>query len=90
MDYKNNCKQFKDTIVDNFSKSQCIENFFTQQEIELLSTYQFKNTERLKWTATSNNIQPVIDIDTMFKTFDWLDNKFNKIFDNDLKLFQNN
>ena len=80
MDYKNNCKQYKDTIVDNFSKSQCIENFFTQQEIELLSTYQFKNTERLKWTATSNNIQPVVDIDTMFKTFDWLDEKFSKIF----------
>ena len=79
--YIDNCQIYKEKIIDNFSQATCIENFFTQDEVVALSEYQFANGERIKWTPTSNNIQSVVDIDTMFETLSWLDKKFESIFD---------
>ena len=80
--YKDNCQKYKEKIIDNFSTAQCIDNFFTPEEVSILSEYQFANGERLKWTPTSNNMQSVVDIDTMFANINWLDAKFRNIFDN--------
>ena len=79
--YIDNCIKYKEKIIKNFSPAQVVENFFTSKEVEILSEYQFANGERIKWTPTSNNIQSVIDIDTMFKKLPWLDKKFLTIFD---------
>ena len=38
-------------------------------------------TENVLNGPTSNNIQSVVDIDTMFETLSWLDKKFYSIFD---------
>ena len=77
--YFENTINHRDTIVDNFSPAECLQNFFNEEEIEQLRLYQFSNSQRIKWTASSNNIQPVVDIDTMFENLTWLDDKFNEI-----------
>lgn len=80
--YFENCIKHKDTIIENFSPAKCETNFFNQEEITQLIEYQFSNSQRVKWTASSNNIQPVVDIDTMFDNIDWLQDKFLELFGN--------
>lgn len=80
MSYIDNCQKHKNTIVDNFSESKCINDFFTLDQVNELATYQFQHTEKLKWTATSNNIQPIIDIDSMLGNTHWLYEKFRELF----------
>ena len=80
--YIDNCKNYKKEIIQNFSPAQVVENFFTSEEVEILSEYQFANGERIKWTPTSNNIQSVVDIDTMFKSISWLETKFQMLLGN--------
>lgn len=77
--YIDNCKKYKKEIIQNFSPAQVVENFFTTEEVEILSEYQFANGERIKWTPTSNNIQSVVDIDTMFESISWLETKFQTL-----------
>ena len=77
--YFENTINHRNTIVDNFSPAECLQNFFNEEEIEQLRLYQFSNSQRIKWTASSNNIQPVVDIDTMFENLTWLDDKFSEI-----------
>lgn len=79
--YFENCSTHKQSIIDNFSPATSYHNFFTSDEIDQLTLYQFKHSQRIKWTASSNNIQPVVDIDTMFDDLPWLDEKFNNILD---------
>ena len=48
--YIDNCQIYKEKITNNFSQAECIENFFTQDEVVALSEYSFANGERIKWT----------------------------------------
>lgn len=79
--YFENTINHRQSIIDAFSPAECYDNFFSKDEIEQLVLYQFQNSQRIKWTASSNNIQPVVDIDTMFESLPWLDDKFSDILD---------
>jgi hypothetical protein len=79
MSYKENCVIHRDTIVSNFEKAYAVENFFTASEIEQLTLLQFKLADRIKWTPSSNNIQPVCNVDTIFDQMSVLDEKFTEL-----------
>jgi hypothetical protein len=70
--YINNCSEHKQTVLDNFEPAELIENALTQTQIDELILLQFQTADRIKYTASSNNIQPVCDIDSVFAKCDWL------------------
>jgi len=72
MSYIDNCEKYHKQIVDAFEPARCVENFFSADEIDQLRLLQFQLADRLKYTSTSNNIQPVCDIDTVFERLPWL------------------
>lgn len=79
MTYIQNCEKHRDTIKNNFSSAQCVEEFLSPEEIAQLSLLQFQLADRLKWTRTSNNIQPVCNIDEIFNKMPILDKKFTEL-----------
>lgn len=79
MPYIDNCIRYKDDIISRFSASESLSGFLTRREVDELLLAQFQLADRIKWTATSNNIQPVCDIDALFKKLPWLDEKFSEV-----------
>lgn len=79
MSYIQNCNTHRQTIIDNFEPAYAVQNFFTSEELEQLVLLQFQTATRIKWAPTSNNIQPVADIDSIFKAMPVLDEKFSKL-----------
>ena len=82
MSYLNNCKKYKDKIINNFSNAECIENVFEQKTLDKIIEYQFQNTYKVKWTDTSKNIQPLCDIDNLFIKVPELQSIFQDIIGN--------
>jgi hypothetical protein len=77
--YKENCSNHRQDIIDNFKPAELINSFFSQEEVEQILLLQFQSAHRIKWTDTSNNIQAVCDIDTLFKKMPVLDEKFKEV-----------
>jgi len=80
MSYTDNCKTYRQDIIDRFEPAYVIENFFNEKEIEKLIKYQFKNAKRVKARPSSGNIQSVISVQRMMKNLKWLDDKFKAVF----------
>jgi len=76
MTYIDNCTQYKQQIIDNFEPARLLQNFLTTEQTQQLMLLQFQLADRIKYTATSNNIQPVCNIDTLFERLPWLRDKF--------------
>jgi len=72
MNYTKGVKQEKQNIIDRFSPAKILENVLTDEQVHELLLFQFQNADRIKWTATSSNIQPSINIVKMLEKFDWL------------------
>ena len=70
--YIDNCKSYQKQIIDRFSPAKALKSFFTARELEQLTLLQFQLAERVKWTSTSNNIQPVCDIGKVMDAVPWL------------------
>lgn len=79
MSYIDNCKKYRQTIIDNFEDAQCIENVITKDMIDDLVMYQFNNARRVKWTGSSRNIQPIVNIDAMIPRLPKLQGLFKDI-----------
>jgi len=79
MTYIDNCKTYLREITGAFEPAQSIPAFFTEKEINDLLLLQFQLADRLKYTATSNNIQPVCNIDSLFEKLPWLADKFKAV-----------
>ena len=79
MTYIDNCNQYLSTITDAFSKPQLLKGALSSEQIDDLVLKQFQLANRVKWTSTSNNIQPVCNIDDLFDSLDWLDVMFGEI-----------
>lgn len=69
--YLDNCNIHKQHIIDRFEPAQCVEQFFSTAEVEQLTLLQFRLASRVKWTSTSNNIQPICDIDSLITLVPW-------------------
>ena len=69
--YIKNCDKHKDAIVKRFEPAKQLRNFFTAREVEELTLLQFQYAERLKWTSTSNNIQPICDMGKVLEQVPW-------------------
>lgn len=78
MTYIDNCRQHQAEIIDNFRPARSVENMFTEDELEQLRLKQFQLADKLKWAASSNNIQPVCDINQLFVELPWLADKFKE------------
>lgn len=78
MTYIENCKKHQQTIVDNYEPARLVNNMFTPDEIEQLSLLQFQLADRLKWAPSSNNMQPVCDVNKLFEHMPVLKEKFQK------------
>lgn len=78
MTYIENCKKHQRTIVDNYEPARLVNNMFTPDEIEQLSLLQFQLADRLKWAPSSNNMQPVCDVNKLFEHMPVLKEKFQK------------
>lgn len=79
MSYIDNCEKYHTDIVGNFTPATSIPNFFTDSELQDLLLLQFQLADRIKYTPTSNNIQPVCDIDSVFKSCTWLAPKMREV-----------
>jgi len=73
--YIDNCKKYKQEIVDRFDYAVSVDNFFSNEELDTLLLLQFKLAERIKWTPTSNNIQPLCDVDTLISHIPWFEER---------------
>jgi len=78
MTYINNCEKYKSDIVNRFEPARIVSNMFTQQEIEQISLLQFQLADKLKWAPSSNNMQPVCDINRLFDLAKFLKPKFQE------------
>jgi hypothetical protein len=83
MIYRDIVKKYHSDIVANFQPSRLLENVLTQQQIDQLVLYQFQKSDRVRWTDTSNNIQPICNISNLFTEFDWI----QPLFENELGEF---
>jgi len=70
-------------IVNNFEPARCVENAFTQEQIDQLMLFQFQNADSIRWTDTSGNIQPILNVSRLFEKFDWLQEKFETLLQHD-------
>lgn len=77
--YIENCKTHLRDITGAFTPAVSYDNFFTQSQIDDLILLQFQLADRVKYTPTSNNIQPVCDIDRVFSTLPYLADKFREV-----------
>lgn len=71
MTYIENCKNYKQQIINNFEPARLVEDVFSEDQLAELMLFQFQNAKRLKWTATSSNMQPVVNISRVAR-IDWL------------------
>lgn len=72
MIYKDIIEKHHDTIVANFEQSRVLENVLTPAQINELILYQFQKSDRVRWTDTSNNIQPICNVSNLFTDLDWI------------------
>ena len=79
MSYIDNCEKYKSTIIDNFEEAQNINGILSQDLIDKLLLFQFNNTKRVKWSSTSRNIQPIVNIDNIFKDIPEIKEIFNEL-----------
>jgi hypothetical protein len=79
MTYLENCIKYRDQIAAAFEPARLETGFFTPAEIEQLMVLQFRMANRVKWTSTSNNIQPVCNIDDLFEIIPGFTAKFESI-----------
>ena len=79
MSYIDNCEKYKSTIIDNFEEAQNIKGILSQDLIDKLVLFQFNNTKRVKWSSTSRNIQPIVNIDNIFKDIPEIKEIFNEL-----------
>ena len=83
MTYNELLDKHRDTIIKNFEPARCEENVFSDDEIHQLTLYQFQNADSLRWTDTSSNIQPILNVTRLFEDFSWLQDKFESILKHD-------
>ena len=57
----------KDEIIKNFSPAKVLENVLTEEQVKEILLFAFQNTNNLKWTATSSNLQPTVHITELMK-----------------------
>ena len=79
MSYQELIKTHRDTIIKNFEPARCEENVFSEKELHDLTLYQFQNADDFRWTDTSSNIQPILNVTRLFEDFAWLQDKFESI-----------
>ena len=82
MKYIECCEHYKTDIINRFEPAYSIDNFFTQEEIEILRLYQFQNSRKIKMQHSSSNIQPLVNISKMVNELDFLKSKFINLFKN--------
>lgn len=70
--YSDIVEQYRDTIVSKFEPARVLHNALTQKQIDDLILYQFQKSDRVRWTDTSNNIQPICNVSNLFIDLDWL------------------
>lgn len=78
MSYLDFLENHKTEIVNRFEHSRVLENVLTKDMIEQLMLYQFQNSDRVRWTDTSNNIQPILNVTRLFEDIDWMQPFFEK------------
>jgi hypothetical protein len=83
MKYKEAIEKYHDDIVKRFESSRVLENILTEHQINQLMLYQFQNSERVRWTASSNNIQPACNTEKIFKNLPWM----QELFENEMEPF---
>jgi hypothetical protein len=83
MNYRELIDKHKTTIVNNFEPTRCEENVFTERDLHQLTLYQFQNADDLRWTDTSSNIQPILNVSQLFKDLPWMQDKFESILKHD-------
>lgn len=83
MSYIDFLNENKSRIVNNFEPARVAKNLLNKSQIHQLTLYQFQNADNLRWTATSNNIQPIFNVTRLFEDIDWM----QKLFENELGLF---
>lgn len=80
MKYIECCNYYKKDIIERFEPAYSIDNFFTQDEIDILRLYQFQNSRKIKMQHSSSNIQPLVNISKMITDLDFLKSKFTDLF----------
>jgi len=78
MSYIDNCKKYRQDIIDRFEPAYVMEKFFSEDEIQTLMDYQFQNAKRVKARPTSCNIQSVVSMQRLFRDNPWLTDKFTE------------
>jgi len=79
MTYIKNCHQHLDDITGAFEPARSVDNFLTQDEIEHLILLQFQLADKVKYTQTSNNIQPVCNVNKLFEEIPSLTERFYEL-----------
>ena len=83
MIYSELLDKHRNTIVNNFEPARCEENVFSERDLHQLTLYQFQNADDLRWTDTSSNIQPILNVTRLFEDFSWMQDKFESILKHD-------
>ena len=83
MSYFDLLNQHSDTIIRNFEPARCEENVFSDNDLHQLTLYQFQNADDLRWTDSSSNIQPILNVTRLFEDFPWMQDKFESILKHD-------
>jgi hypothetical protein len=83
MIYSELLDKHRHTIVNNFEPARCEENVFSVDELHQLTLYQFQNADNLRWTDSSSNIQPILNVTRLFEDFSWMQDKFESILKHD-------
>jgi hypothetical protein len=83
MKYNEAIQTYHDSIVKRFEPSRVLKNALGEKQINQLMLYQFQKSERVRWTASSNNIQPACNTEKIFTDLPWL----QKLFENEMESF---
>jgi hypothetical protein len=75
--------EYKDDIISRFEPARVLKNALTTKQVEEIMLYQFQNSDKIRWTDTSNNLQPTCNMERMFRVLPWLQN----LFENEIEPF---
>ena len=78
MSYIDLLNENRESIVDRFEPVRLLQNVLDQEKIRQLMLFQFQHADNIRWTDTSNNIQPILNVTRLFETFDWIQPLFEK------------
>lgn len=81
--YKEAIEKYHDEIVNRFESARVLENILTENQINQLMLYQFQMSDRVRWTDTSNNMQPLCNMSKIFLEIPWLQD----LFENEMESF---